>query len=120
MEFFKNILSSAIGSVIGLLVAGTILIFIFVAVLVGGIVGAIASTETIDVSVNEEEANVLVMDLSSAIVERGSAEPVKFDLFSMDASTQIGLDQILEGLERDSTDEDIEGILLNISGKRTS
>lgn len=116
MEFLKNILSSAIGSVIGLLVAGTILIFIFVAVLVGGIVGAIASAETIDVSVNEEEANVLVMDLSSAIVERGGAEPVKFDLFSIDASAQIGLDQILEGLDRAAEDENIVGIFLNISG----
>ena len=116
MEFLKNILSSAIGSVIGLLVAGTILIFIFVAVLVGGIVGAIASEETIDVSVNEEAANVLVMDLSSAIVERGGAEPVKFDLFSLDASAQIGLDQILEGLDRAAEDENIEGIFLNISG----
>ena len=82
MEFLKNVVRSAIGSIIALVVAGTILIFIFVAVLVGGIVGAIASAETIDVSVNEEEANVLVMDLSSAIVERGGAEPVKFDLFS--------------------------------------
>ena len=116
MEFLKNILSSAIGSVIGLLVAGTILIFIFVAVLIGGIVGAIASAERIDASVNEEEANVLVMDLSSAIVERGGADPVKFDLFSMDASTQIGLDQILEGLDRASEDKNIEGIFSNIPG----
>ena len=56
------------------------------------------------------------MDLSSAIVERGSAEPVKFDLFSIDASAQIGLDQILEGLDRAAEDENIEGIFLNISG----
>ena len=56
------------------------------------------------------------MDLSSAIVERGGAEPVKFDLFSIDASAQIGLDQILEGLDRAAEDENIEGIFLNISG----
>ena len=41
-SFGKNILSSAIGSTLGLLVAGTVLIFIFVGVLVGGLVGALA------------------------------------------------------------------------------
>ena len=38
-------MSSAIGSTLGLLVAGTVLIFIFVGVLVGGIVGAFADVE---------------------------------------------------------------------------
>ena len=31
-------------------------------------------------------------------------------------SNKLGLDQILEGLERASSDDDIEGIFLNISG----
>ena len=45
MNFLKNIASSTIGSIIGLLIAGTFLIFIFVGVLVGGIFGAISELE---------------------------------------------------------------------------
>ena len=70
MNFIKNIASSTVGSIIGLLVAGTILIFIFVGALVGGIVGAITELEEADTEVYSGDANVLVMNLNANIVER--------------------------------------------------
>ena len=109
-------MSSALGSIIGMLVAGTILIFIFVSALVGGISNALADADSTSVNVNEDGANVLVFDLNTTIVERGGAEPFALDLFTMNATPQLGLDQILEGLDRAAQDDDIEGILLNISG----
>ena len=99
-----------------MLIAGIILIIIFVGALVGGITSALSEADSADVSINEDGANVLVFDLTTAIVERGGAEPFALDLFTMNASPQIGLDQIIEGLDRASQDDDIEGILLNISG----
>ena len=94
----------------------TILIFIFVSALVGGISNALADADSTSVNVNEDGANVLVFDLNTTIVERGGAEPFALDLFTMNATPQLGLDQILEGLDRAAQDDDIEGILLNISG----
>ncbi|MBM71363.1 MAG: signal peptide peptidase SppA [Crocinitomicaceae bacterium] len=116
MEFLKNIVSSAIGSMVALLIGGIILIFIFVAALVGGLTSAFSDTSGNKFVINEDQANVLVFDLNTAIVERGGSQDISFGLNGINADTQLGLDQILEGLERASTDEDIEGILLNISG----
>ena len=115
MEFLKNVVSSALGSMIGLIIAGTILIFIFVGALVGALSTVFAEAGGNDFSVNEDNANVLVLDLSNTIVERGGAENISFNLNGVEAETQLGLDQILEGLERASQDDDIEGILLNVS-----
>lgn len=116
MEFLKNVVSSAIGSIIGLVVAGTILIFIFVGALVGGFASAFSETEGIDVNVNEDGANVLVFEMNDRIVERGGGESINFDITGLNSESTMGLDQILEGLERASADEDIEGIYMNLSG----
>ncbi len=101
---------------VALLIGGIILIFIFVAALVGGLTSAFSDTSGNKFVINEDQANVLVFDLNTAIVERGGSQDISFGLNGINADTQLGLDQILEGLERASTDEDIEGILLNISG----
>jgi len=116
MEFLKNVVSSAIGSIIGLVVAGTILIFIFVGALVGGLVTAFAEGAQGGVSINENKANVLVFDMNTSIIERGGGNDISFDLGGLNAEQQMGLNQILEGLERASSDDDIKGIFLNISG----
>lgn len=116
MNFLKNIASSTIGSIIGMLIAGTILIFIFVGVLVGGIFGAISDMEDSDSEMYSGDANVLVMNLNSHIVERGGEEPFKFNFASMSPDPQIGLDQILDGLNRAASDDNIKGLYLNISG----
>ena len=116
MEFLKNIVSSAIGSIIGLVIAGTILIFIFVGALVGGFASALSESEGINVNINEDGANVLVFEMNDRIVERGGGESINFDITGLNAESTMGLDQILVGLERASADEDIEGIYMNLSG----
>jgi len=116
----KNIASSTIGSIIGMLVAGTILIFIFVAVLVGGIVDVISELDESAFEVYSGDANVIVMNLNENIVERGGVEPFAFDFASLTPSSQMGLDQILDGLRRAAEDDNIKGIYLNISGVEAS
>jgi protease IV len=120
MNFLKNIASSTIGSIIGLLIAGTFLIFIFVGVLVGGIFGAISELEEAEADIYSGDANVIVMNLDANIVERGGDEPFAFNFASLTPDPQIGLDQILDGLRRASTDEKIKGLYLNISGVAAS
>ena len=116
MNFLKNIASSTIGSIIGLLIAGTFLIFIFVGVLIGGIFGAISELEEAEADIYSGDANVIVMNLDVSIVERGGVEPFAFNFSSLTPSPQLGLDQILDGLSRAAEDDNIKGIYLNISG----
>ena len=52
----------------------------------------------------------------SAIIERGGAEPISFNFGSFGAEAQLGLDQIINGLERAASDENVEGLLLSIDG----
>ncbi|HIO16607.1 MAG TPA: signal peptide peptidase SppA [Flavobacteriales bacterium] len=120
MNFLKNIASSTIGSILGMLIAGTILIFIFVGVLIGGLFGAISELEDRDSEMYSGDANVIVMNLSSNIVERGGEEPFKLNFASMSPDPQIGLDQILDGLRRAASDDNIKGLYLNISSVAAS
>ncbi|MDA0728050.1 MAG: signal peptide peptidase SppA [Bacteroidetes bacterium] len=116
-SFGKNILSSAIGSTLGLLVAGTVLIFIFVGVLVGGIVGALADADPMaDADIDLGEANVLKVTLNAPIVERGGNDvPFSFSLGGgLEPNMHMGLNQILDAFKRAAADEQLEGVLLNV------
>jgi len=116
-SFGKNILSSAIGSTLGLLVAGTVLIFIFVGVLIGGLVGALADADPMaDAEIDLDDANILELTLDAAIVERGGADmPFAFSLAGgLEPNQQLGLNQILDAFERAAADDQIQGVLLNV------
>ena len=103
-----------------MLIAGTILIFIFVGVLVGGIFGAISELEDAESEIYSGDANVIEMNLSSTIVERGGEMPFDLNFTSLTPDPQIGLDQILDGLTRAASDDNIKGLYLNISSVAAS
>jgi protease IV len=116
-SFGKNILSSAIGSTLGLLVAGTVLIFIFVGVLIGGLVGALADADPMaDAEIDLDDANILELTLDASIVERGGTDmPFAFSLAGgLEPNQQLGLNQILDAFERAAADDQIRGVLLNV------
>lgn len=118
MSFGKNIISSAIGSTLGLLVAGTVLIFIFVGVLVGGLVGAFSDIEdSAGPNLELEDANILKVTLSSGIVERGGNDmPFSFSLGGgLEPNVQVGLNQILDAFDRAAGDDQIDGVFLNVA-----
>ena len=116
-SFGKNILSSAIGSTLGLLVAGTVLIFIFVGVLVGGLVGALADSDPMaGAEVDLDDANILKVTLEAPVVERGGNDvPFSFGLGGLEPNVQVGLNQILDAFERAAGDDQIQGVLLNVA-----
>jgi protease-4 len=116
-SFGKNVLSSAIGSTLGLLVAGTVLIVIFVGVLIGGLVGALADADPMaGADLDLGEANVLKVTLNAPIVERGGNDvPFSFSLGGgLEPNMQMGLNQILDAFERAAADDQLEVILLNV------
>ena len=114
MSFGKQILSSFVGSSVALLVSGTILIFVFVSALIGGLVGAFSDAESGASEVDLPEASVLTVAFDEAIVERGEQTP-KLNLGNFSAELPMGLDQILNGLERAAEDDHIKGIALRVS-----
>lgn len=116
-SFGKNILSSAIGSTLGLLVAGTVLIFIFVGVLIGGLVGALADADPMaGAEIDLDDANILELTLDASIVERGGNDmPFSFSLGGgLEANQRLGLNQILDAFQRAAADDQIRGVLLNV------
>jgi len=110
-------LSSAIGSTLGLLVAGTVLIFIFVGVLIGGLVGVLADSDPMaGAEVDLDDANILKVTLEAPVVERGGNDvPFSFGLGGLEPNVQVGLNQILDAFERAAGDDQIQGVLLNVA-----
>ena len=116
-SFGKNILSSAIGSTLGLIIAGTVLIFIFVGALIGGLVGALSEMdEGMSGQIELDDANVLKVTLNAPIIERGGNDvPFSFSLGGgLEPNMQMGLNQILDAFHRAAGDDQIQGVLLNV------
>ena len=111
MSFGKQILSSIIGSTIGLLLTGGVLIVIFVAALVGGLAAAFGDGEP-DPFLEVEDGTVLRLTLDEPILERGVAMPLP-GLSGNGGG--IGLDEIQNALERAAEDERIQGLLLQVT-----
>jgi len=113
MSFGRNVLSSFVGSTVALMVAGTALIFIFVSALVGGLIAAFSEEGGGNADFEMPEASVMRVEFNAPIVERGQQVPT-FSLGNFNAEMPMGLDQILAAFERAATDENIEGIVLNV------
>ena len=111
-SFGKNILSSAIGSTIGFLVASAILFVIFILFLFG----IMSVWEPQQEQNMLGEANVLEIRLDAPIVERGSNEyPISFSVLGgLQNNAQLGLDQILEAFDQIAQEDQIKGVLLKV------
>ena len=114
MSFGKNILASAIGSSIGILLTGGILIFITVVSIIVGLVAAFSGGEDEVPTVEVTDGSVLELTLDAPIVERGSDQP-NFDLAGLSAESEVGLDQIRSALTLAASDERITGLYLNLT-----
>jgi protease-4 len=102
----KNYLSSLLATLTGLIIM-TILGFIILM----GIISASTSKETVEV----KENSLLVAKFNAQILDRTNEDPFAM-LFSGNFmyDETMGLDQILADLERAKTDENIEGIFMNL------
>ncbi|MCR4765421.1 MAG: signal peptide peptidase SppA [Bacteroidaceae bacterium] len=103
-EFFKYVLAT----VIGIIVAGLIIIFLGVLTIFG-----IASSSDTDVTIKNN--SVLKLELNGLVNERGT-ENSPFDFLNqfnpMGSETSLGLDNILSAIKKAKENEDIKGIYL--------
>lgn len=68
-----------------------------------------------DEKANVEKNSVLEIRLDEKITERGSDDEFpKINPFSQSIETSLGLDQIINSIEKAATDENIKGIFLNV------
>lgn len=108
LNFLKSILSTVLGMVIGFF------LILFIGV---GIIATISAGE--DETIIEENS-VLKITLSDAIIDRGSDNPIDFDIFSIGNSDKIGLVDIINSIEKAKTDDRIKGIYLNVEAPNAS
>jgi protease-4 len=114
MSFGKQILSSIIGSTVALLLTGGLLIIIFVGALIGGLASLFEDAEASGPDLDIQPNTVLRIALDEPIVERGQDAPT-LNLNTFQPEMTLGLDQIQSALHRAATDENIKGILLNVT-----
>lgn len=101
MDFFKNLISSALGTFIAI---GLFFVFMFVF-----FAGSIALLEQEDFEVEIDEKTVLVLDTSKPIFDREPQDFSFFDALEIE-SAGFGLNTILPALEMASSDDKIIGI----------
>lgn len=105
-DFFKFLFAS----MLGFLIMSVILFFIFL-----GMITSFANM------MEQKEAEVaentlLKIDFSAPIIDRTSKDPFSdFDFASMETKKSIGLNDILNNLDKASRDPKIKGIYLNLS-----
>lgn len=102
----KNFLSSLLATIIGLLIMTLLVFLIFM-----GIIAASTSKEVAEV----KENTLLVAKFNAQILDRTNQDPFA-NLFSGNFmfDETMGLNQILKDLDKAKTDENIEGIFMNL------
>lgn len=104
-SFFKYLLAS----VLGVLIAGLLMFFI----VIGGITAMVSSQDQV---VKIEPNTILHMKLDQPIVDRSSNNPFEnFDFSSFAPIVPLGLDDIINNLEKAKEDSDIKGIYLDLT-----
>ncbi len=104
----KNFLSSLLATITGLVIMTVLVFLIFM-----GIVAASTSKAPVEV----KENSLLVAKFNAQILDRTNEDP--FALFfsgNFIYDKTMGLNQILKDLNKAKTDENIEGIFLNLGG----
>ncbi len=97
-------------SMLGVILASVVCTFIFV-----GIIAAIVSSADSEKEAKIEPNSVLHINFESEIHDRSSNNPFEnFNLGSMSGKKGIGLNDILENIEKAKTDDNIKGIYINL------
>ncbi len=105
-EFFKFMFASMLGFFLTFL-----LLFLIMVGMIASI-ATIASKDTVAI----DKQSVLHLQLTTEIVDRGGSNPFEtFDFMSMSLGKSIGLNDLLDGLERAKADDNISGIYLDLS-----
>jgi protease-4 len=106
-DFFKFMFAS----MLGFFLISIIMFFIFLGMITS--FATMMEKEKVEVAEN----TLLVMKLNAPITDRSSTNPLAgFDFQSMEANKPLGLNDILNNLDKAARDENIKGIYLNLNG----
>lgn len=103
----KQFLKFTLASIVGVLVAGFLLIFIFIGVITAMVSGS-------DEPVQSESNSVLLLKFDHQIVDRAKKNPLEgLDFGIFDSEKTVGLNDMLDCIRKAKTDHNILGIYLN-------
>ncbi|MDQ3192732.1 MAG: signal peptide peptidase SppA [Bacteroidota bacterium] len=103
-QFFKFMFASMLGVFLSLFLAFIILI--------GGVAAIVASAG--DDKVKVEANSILHLKFEEELIDRGSKNPLEdFEIASFSSQPKLGLNEILESIEKAKTDDNITGIFID-------
>ncbi|HCN83369.1 MAG TPA: signal peptide peptidase SppA [Sphingobacteriaceae bacterium] len=107
-EFFKIAFASMVGVILSVIV-----LFIISLIFIGVIIGSASQDKKVNISAN----TVMHISLNYSINERTSKNPFQqLDFLGFKASKSLGLNDILASIKKASTDDNIDGIYLDLTG----
>lgn len=112
-QFFKYMLASTLGSILGMFLFG----LIFFIIVMGAIstVTLMAGKKGEKISIKDH--TVLKLDFNDPIVERTENDPFKnFSFGGIEGDKSISLSALLKAIEKAKTDDKISGLYINTNG----
>lgn len=109
----KSFLKYTLATIVGFLIVNIFMFFLFILV-VGGIIGTFSNLSS--PTVNIKDNTVLKLSFKNPIPDRASDNPLQnFNLMTLTPNKQIGLNKILEYIDKATTDTRIKGIYLDLT-----
>ncbi|MCG8697591.1 MAG: signal peptide peptidase SppA [Bacteroidales bacterium] len=105
-SFFKYVLATIVGIIVVNIVS-----FLFFLIIIGGLVSTIGSQT--DKPVEVKPNSTLTIKLNKQIVDR--APEIPFEIEALNMSAPLGLNHILKSIKKAKTDDNIEGIYIELS-----
>lgn len=115
-SFWKNTFSSFVGSSLAFIVV----VVIITLVTFGIIGGLVASLEGKGKKTSIDDQSILELRLDAPIIDRGNENQFNINFSTLQPEVSIGLNHLLEDIEKAGKDERIEGIFLNLSSVMAS
>ena len=110
-QFFKFLFASTLGTIL----AGIVLIFVFTAVFVGSLMSNINDLSGDNKVTTVKENTVLQLKLNRPISDRDAENDFNFSYGPFSSVTPIGLNAVLNSIEKAKNDPRVEGIYLTAS-----
>lgn len=110
-QFFKFMFASMLGFFLSM----ALILVVFFIVLFGAIAAAGSAFSFGDGPTTVKDNSVLLMKLDQEIVDRGPKDDMMFNFPPFNASSRLGLNDILEDLEKAKHDDRIKGIFMDLS-----
>jgi len=111
----KQFLKYTLASITGTFLTFLLFFLILIAFIGGAISSAFSGLDKSNQVTRVKDNTVLHVELDKPIVDRGPEDHINIDFGPFQSQSALGLNQILENIEKAKTDEKITGIFLDLS-----